>query len=87
MVQSFVHFQQFSRPGAKGNTFARTPEVPRCEAACALCQQKDFIEHRHKLALFATPPPTAVCTLASDDAQDEDTAAVSDLTLSPPAYE
>ena len=40
-----THFQQFSRPGAKGNTFARIPEEPRCEAACVLCQRKDFIEH------------------------------------------
>ena len=47
IVQSFVHFQQFSRPGAKGNTFARIPEEPRCEAAApVMCQRKDFIEHR-----------------------------------------
>ena len=56
IVQNFTHFQQFSRPGAKGNTFARIPEVPRCEAACALCARKDFIEHRHMLNLFAQPP-------------------------------
>ena len=46
MVQNFAHCQQFSRPGAKGNTFARISEEPRCEAACALCQRKDFTEHR-----------------------------------------
>ena len=46
IVQSCANFQQFSRPGAKGNTFARIPEEPRCEAACALYQRKDFIEHR-----------------------------------------
>ena len=56
IVQNFAHFQQFSRPGAKGNTFARIPEVPRCEAACALCARKDFIEHRHMLNLFAQLP-------------------------------
>ena len=56
IVQNFAHFQQFSRPGAKGSTFARIPEVPRCEAACALCQRKDFIEHRHKLNLFREAP-------------------------------
>ena len=56
IVQNFAHFQQFSRPGAKGNTFARIPEVPRCEAACALCARKDFIEHRHRLNLFGQPP-------------------------------
>ena len=39
IVQNFAHFQQFSRPGAKGNTFARISEVPRCEAACVLCQR------------------------------------------------
>ena len=56
IVQNFAHFQQFSRTGAKGNTFARIPEVPRCEAACVLCQRKDYIEHRHKLNLFGQPP-------------------------------
>ena len=56
IVQNFAHFQQFSRPGAKSNTFARIPEVPRCEAACALCARKDFNEHRHMLNLFAQPP-------------------------------
>ena len=69
MAQNFSHFQQFSRPGAKGNTFARVPEVPRCEAACALCQQKDFIEHRHKLALFATPPSSAACAFSGNLAE------------------
>ena len=54
--QNFAHFQQFSRPGAKGNTFARVSEVPRCEAACVLCQRKDWIEYRHKLNLFGKPP-------------------------------
>jgi len=56
IVQNFAHFQQFSRPSAKGNTFARIPEVPRCEAACAICARKDFIEHRHRLNLFGQPP-------------------------------
>ena len=46
IVQNFAHFQQFSPPGAKGNTFARIPEKPRCEAACVLCQRKNFIGHR-----------------------------------------
>ena len=69
MVQNFSHFQQFSRPGAKGNTFARVPEVPRCEAACALCQQKDFIEHRHKLSLFGTPPSSAACAFSGNVAE------------------
>ncbi|MCP4965331.1 MAG: hypothetical protein GY926_08845, partial [bacterium] len=66
MVQNFAHFQQFSRPGSKGNTFSRSPEVPRCEVACALCQQRDFIEYRHKLSLFGTPPP--VCERTAADA-------------------
>ena len=60
MVQNFAHFQQFSRLVAKGNRFVQTPEVQRCEVACALCLQRDFFEHRHKLALFGTPPQTAV---------------------------
>ena len=44
MVQNFATFQQFSRQGAGANVFSRCPEVPRCEAACVICQQKDFIE-------------------------------------------
>ena len=46
IVQHFALFQQFSRPGAKGSTFARILEAPRCEAACVLRQRKDFVEHR-----------------------------------------
>ena len=57
MVQNFAHFQQYSHPGAKGNIFSRAPAVPRCEAACAICGVKDWIEHRHRLNLFADPPP------------------------------
>ena len=69
MVQNFAFFQQFSRPGSNGNTFSRSPEVSRCEAACALCQQKDFIEYRYKLSLFGTPPPA--CERASAAPQAE----------------
>jgi hypothetical protein len=69
MVGNFAHFQQFSRPGAKGNTFSRSAEVPRCETACAVCQQKDWIEYRHKVNLFGTPPAT-VARAMDDDAAD-----------------
>ena len=86
IVQNFAHFQQFSRPGAKGNTFARIQEEPRREAACVLCQRKDFIEHRHKLNLFGEPPsnheastgflggapqPAEPSSLAPEDSDDE----------------
>ncbi len=47
MAHNFAAFQQFSRQGSGGNTFSRCTEVPRCEAACAICHQKDFIEFRH----------------------------------------
>ena len=57
-VQHYVHFQQYARPGAKGNTFAGVPEEPRCEAACVLCQRKDFIEHR---PAGCSPRVTARC--------------------------
>ena len=56
MVQNFAHFQQFSHPGAKGNYYADCDEVPRAEAACAVCACKDWLEHRHKLSLFGCPP-------------------------------
>eukprot|EP00972_Heterocapsa_arctica_P096250 14201021-Heterocapsa_arctica.AAC.1 len=69
MIHNFAHFQQFSRPGAKGNTFSRSAEVPRCEAACAVCQQKEFIEFRHKVNLFGTPPPMVERAM-DDDAAD-----------------
>ena len=60
MVQTFAHVQQFFRPGAKGNTFAHIPEEPRCEAACVLCQRKDFIEHRPTGCLPRARPQTCV---------------------------
>ena len=66
MVQNFAHFQQFCHPGAKGNHFADNDAVPRCEAACAICAKKDFLEHRHKLNLFAEPPAQNVSELARE---------------------
>ena len=60
MVQNFAHFQQYCHPGARGNYFAGGEEVPRCEAACAVCARKDWLENRHKLRLFAEPPHTVV---------------------------
>ena len=56
VVQNFAHFQQFSRPGAKSNSFVDTPPTPRREAACVVCARKDWLEHRHKLSLFGEPP-------------------------------
>ena len=56
IVQHFAHFQQWSRPGTKGNTFAHTAEVPRCDAACVLCPHNDWLENRFELALFVTVP-------------------------------
>ena len=67
MVQNFAHFQQYCYPGAKGNYFAEGEEVPRCEAACAICSRKDWLEHRFKLRLFAEPPAATV----SEDAAAE----------------
>ena len=43
------------------------PEVPRSEAACAICQQKDFVEHRYKLNLFADPPDAVAHKLHPED--------------------
>ena len=65
MVQNYAHFQQYCYPGAKGNYFADGEEVPRCEAACAICARKDWLEHRHKLRLFANMPSGVV----SEDAE------------------
>ena len=73
MVQNFAHFQQFCHPGSKGNYFSSGEEVPRCEAACAICAQKDYLEHRHKLSLFGTAPEhqgQEVCADAADDLGD-----------------
>ena len=66
MIHNFALLQQFSRPGAKGSTFSRSPEIPRCEEACAVCQQRDFIELRHKLNLFGTPAPTGERAMGGD---------------------
>ena len=59
ILQNCAHFQQFSRPGANGNTFADSEPVPRAEAACVFCAQKDWLEHRHKLHLFDEAPSDA----------------------------
>ena len=71
-MQNFAHFQQWSRPGTKGNTFSTTGEIARCEAACAICQQKDWIEHRFKLALFAPPPVEQTLLSFARDSTSED---------------
>ena len=74
IVHNFAYLQQFSRPGAKGNTFARIPEEPRSEAACVVCQRKDFIEHRHKLNLFGQPPSNhqaSTCSIGGAPQHDE----------------
>lgn len=52
MVHNVAHLQQFCYPGSKGNRFSDGQEVPRCEAACAVCAQKDDLEHRHTLNLI-----------------------------------
>ena len=72
IVQNFAHFQQWSRPGTKANTFSSAPEIPRCEAACAICQQKDWIEHRFKLALFAPTPVAQTLSSCARDSTSED---------------
>jgi len=69
MVQNFAHFQQYCHPGAQGNYFADGEAVPRQEAACAICAQKDFLEHRHKLCLFGDVPAAGAI---QPDAEQED---------------
>ena len=70
MVLNCAHFQQFCHPGSKGNFFSSGKEVPRCEAACAICAQKDYLEHRHKLSLFGAAPEHHGQELCSDAAGD-----------------
>ena len=72
MVQNFAHFQQYCYPGAMGNYFAEGEEVPRCEAACAICARKDWLEHRFKLRLFAEPPAATVSEDAAAEADPEE---------------
>ena len=72
MVQNFSHFQQFSRAGSGGNTFFKGPDVARTEAACAICAQKDWIEHRYKLSLFGTAPEMGRRTMTQDDSSDDE---------------
>ena len=43
MVQNFAHFQQWCFPGSRGNYFADSKAVPRAEAACVVCAQKDYL--------------------------------------------
>ena len=55
MVQNFAHFQQWCFPGSRGNYFADSKAVPRAEAACVVCAQKDYLEHRHTDSYFLEP--------------------------------
>ena len=74
MVQNFAHFQQFCHPGSRGNRFSGGEAVPRCEAACAVCAQKDYLEHRHKLSLFGAVPEERVSEHCADAASDQEDA-------------
>ena len=70
MVQNFAHFQQFCHPGSRGNCFSGGEAVPRCEAACAVCAQKDYLEHRFKLSLFGAVPEQHASERGTDAASD-----------------
>ena len=70
MVQNFAHFQQFCHPGSKANRFTGGEQVPRCEAACAICAQKDYLEQRHKLSLFGSLPQQHATEQCADAASD-----------------
>ena len=72
MVQNFAHFQQFCHPGSRGNRFSGGQPVPRCEAACAVCAQKDYLEHRHKLSLFGAVPEGGACEPLEDLSSDQE---------------
>ena len=90
MVQNFAAFQQFSRIGSGGNTSHRGPEVPRSEVSCAICAQKDFVEHRYKLKLFREPPDAVAHKLHQGDSvlsggESDGEAGTALLSLSNPA--
>ena len=72
IVQNFSRFQQYCRPCTGGNFFADAEEVPRAEAACAVCARKDWLEHRYKLSLFGDPPPAAVTQCGAQEDGDAD---------------
>ena len=76
MVQNFAHFQQFCHLGAGGNFFADSQAIPRREAACAVCAQKHYLEHRYKLSLFGEIPAGA--GLQPDASEEEDDASSQD---------
>ena len=73
-MQNFARFQQYCRPGAGGNFFADREEVPRCEAACVICAQKDYLEHRYKMSLFGEAPKgvTSEGSLAKNTEAEEE---------------
>ena len=82
MVQNFAHFQQFCHPGSKGNRFSGVEAVPRCEAACVVCAQKDYLERRHKLSLFGALPEGGAPQPA-DSASDHDDVSEGEANASP----
>ena len=72
MVQNFAHFQQYCHPCAGGNYFAESEPVPRSEAACASCAQKDYLEHRYKLRLVADIPNASAIDASVEEEEDND---------------
>ena len=72
IVQNFARLQQYCRPCTGGNFFADAEEVPRAEAACAVCARKEWLEHRYKLSLFGDAPPAAVSQRGAEEDGDAD---------------
>jgi len=81
IVQNFARFQQYCRPCTGGNFFADAEEVPRAEAACAVCARKDWLEHRYKLSLFGDPPLAAVTQRGAQEDGDADGDGLADAAV------
>ena len=62
----------------KGNRISGGEAVPRCEAACAVCAQKDYFEHRHKLSLFGAVPEERVGAVPEERVSEHCADAASD---------
>ena len=58
--------------GSRGNRPPGGQAVSRCEAACVVCAQKYYLEHRHKLSLFGAVPQGHLSEHCADPVSDHE---------------
>ena len=68
---------------SSGIRFSGGQAVPRGKAACVVCAQKDYLEHRHKLSLFGAVPEGHIYEHCADPARDDEDVSESEANARP----